>query len=178
VTAQGERATTRPLALVEERIDIRKEKILTGRVSVRKRARAVVVELPAVSLVRERATVERISVGRFVDEEPVPRVEGDVVVVPLVDEVLVKRLFLREEIRIRRIRSTEQSAPQVATLRLDEAFVEREVLDADVEPRRDRGGGPGERSARPPAEASRARSAPIGMPVSEGASDEDRDRIF
>ena len=47
--------------------------------------------------------VERVAIGCYVDVVPPSRQEGDVLVVPIVDEVVLveKRLLLREEIRIR-----------------------------------------------------------------------------
>ncbi len=119
-----------PLPLVEERLEVKKEWVPVGRVRVHKRARTTVVDVAPLSLARQRVDVERVPVERFVDEEPGPRVEGDALVLPLVEEVMVKRLILREEIWIRRVSSTEESAARSVTLRKEEAVVERESFSA------------------------------------------------
>lgn len=58
-------------------------------------------------LYTEQAGVERVPVNRLVDNEPQTRQEGDVTIIPVVEEVLVveKRLLLKEEIHIRRTRN-------------------------------------------------------------------------
>ena len=57
---------------------------------------------------------------------PPVREEGDTIVVPIVEEVLVveRRLFLKEEVSIRRVRSTERHQETV-TVRHQEAVVTR-----------------------------------------------------
>ena len=74
----------------------------------------------------ERVEVERRPVGAWVDAMPGVREEGDVTVIPVVEERLVveKRLFVTEEILIRRNRSTETVEVPV-TLRRQIARVER-----------------------------------------------------
>ncbi len=63
-----------------------------------------------VSLLSDDYTVEHVAVNRYEDEAPKVRQEGDTLIVPVVKEVLVKRLLVVEEIRItkRRIEHTEQ----------------------------------------------------------------------
>jgi len=55
---------------------------------------------------------------------PAVRDEGDTIVIPIVEEVLVieRRLLLKEEVRVRRVRSTERHQETV-TLRHHEAVV-------------------------------------------------------
>lgn len=59
--------------------------------------------------------VTRVRVDREVDEAPRVRQEGDVTIISLVEEVLVvtKRLFLREEIHVRRSASARPAEPTV-----------------------------------------------------------------
>lgn len=77
----------------------------------------------------ETVEVTRHPVGREVDRMPQPRTEGDVTIIPVVEEraVLVTRLFVTEEIHIRRTPSTRTVEVPV-TLRHQRAMVER--LDA------------------------------------------------
>ena len=50
------------------------------------------------------AIIERVSVDRVIDAPPAIRQEGDTIIVPVVEEIMVveKRLLLKEEIHIRR----------------------------------------------------------------------------
>ena len=76
------------------------------------------------TLSRETVDIERVPIGRVVDAIPDVRQEGDVMIVPVMEEVLVleRRLVLKEEVRIRRVRTTEmhretvQLRQQVATV--------------------------------------------------------------
>ena len=66
-------------------------------------------------LAREHVVVERVAVGRVVDEAPPVRQEGDVTILSVVEEVLVveRRLVLKEEVHLRRVRSTERHVETV-----------------------------------------------------------------
>ena len=119
------------IPLVEEQISIAKHKVPTGRV----RIRTVVDEREAwirEELAREEATIERVPIDREVTETPEIRQEGDVLIVPVVEEVLVveKRLVLKEELHIRKKRQIEQVEEPVV-LRSMRAEVERENLEGD-----------------------------------------------
>ncbi|WP_205598213.1 DUF2382 domain-containing protein [Caulobacter sp. 17J65-9] len=113
------------LPLVEERVVVSKRPVETGRVRVRTRVRTRDVNIEA-DLAREDVEVERVPVDRDVDQPPQVRMEGDVLVVPVVEEVVVveKRLRLKEEIRIRRRRRVEHTLTPV-TLRRTEAEIQR-----------------------------------------------------
>lgn len=75
-------------------------------------------------LSRTAAHVEHVPVGRFVDEMPGTRNEGDTTVIPIVEEVLVTRLFLREEVHVTRVTTTHRHQDSVS-LRSEEAIVTR-----------------------------------------------------
>jgi stress response protein YsnF len=79
---------------------------------------------------RESVEVTRVPIDRMVDIAPEVRTEGDVTIVPVVEEVLVveKRLLLKEELHIRRRVETETVEVPV-TLRKQRAVVEREAPD-------------------------------------------------
>ena len=112
--------------VTEERAEVSTRRVETGRVKVSKTVteRTEVVDLP---LTREVVDVERVAVNRVVDGPVETRREGDTLIVPVLEEVLVveKRLMLREELRIT-TRRTEAHDPQTVTLRREEARVERE----------------------------------------------------
>jgi uncharacterized protein (TIGR02271 family) len=77
-------------------------------------------------LTSEEVEVERVTVNRPVDEAPTIRHEGDTLVIPLLEEVLVvqKQLVLREEVRVRKLRR-EVHAPQEVSLRRERIDVTR-----------------------------------------------------
>ncbi|NEX63478.1 YsnF/AvaK domain-containing protein [Noviherbaspirillum sp. 17J57-3] len=79
-------------------------------------------------LMREELAVEHVPVGQIVPEGRLPetRYEGDTLVVPVLEEVLVvqKQLLLKEEVRITR-RRQEVHEPQQVALRSEHIRVER-----------------------------------------------------
>jgi uncharacterized protein (TIGR02271 family) len=119
------------IPVTEEQLEVRREVVDTGRTL---RVRKQVEEVPA--SVREPVTtevidVQRVPVGRVVDEPPAVRHEGDVMVVPVIEERLVtrKELVLVEEIRLTR-RSAVTEAAADLVLRRERVTVER--LDPDT----------------------------------------------
>jgi len=111
--------------LVEEWATVGKSRVETGRVQVRTRVEQR-QELVEGELVHEEVEIERVPVGRPVDGVPDVRQEGDLTIVPVVEEVLVveKRLVLVEEIHLRRVRRTEHVA-QPVTLAAQRAEIAR-----------------------------------------------------
>ena len=111
--------------VVHEVLDVQKRWVEGGRVRITKvvHQHEEVVDEP---LLREEVEVERIAINRAVDGPVAIRHEGDVMIVPVLEEVLVveKRLVLKEELHIRR-RRAEVSHPQRIVLRTEEATVER-----------------------------------------------------
>jgi len=97
------------LRLLAEEATVARESIETGRVRVAKVTRTrdhLVDEL----LARTSIEVNRIPVGRLVDAMPPIREDGDVTIVPIVEETVVveRRLMLKEELHIRRVKTTER----------------------------------------------------------------------
>lgn len=118
------------IPVVREEVDVSKRVVETGRVRVSKvvREREEVVDIP---LLREQVEVERVAVNRLVEGPVESRQDGDTLVIPLLEEVLVveKRLMLKEELRITR-RQVQESHPQRVTLRTEEAVVNRTDAEA------------------------------------------------
>jgi uncharacterized protein (TIGR02271 family) len=113
------------LTLLEEELTVGKEAVETGRLRVSKQTRTREASIDE-NLLSEHADIERVPVGRQVFEMPLIRQEGDTTIVPIVEEVLhtERRLFLKEEIKITRRRTTEQFHDRV-TLRYQEAVITR-----------------------------------------------------
>ena len=114
------------IPVIEEQLAVGKRRVETGagaRVVKSVDAREEVVDEP---LTREDVSVERVAVNRAVDGPVAVRYEGDTMIVPVLEEVLVveKRLMLKEEIRITR-RKTEFREPQRVVVRTEHAAVER-----------------------------------------------------
>ncbi len=124
------------IPVMAERIDVARRVTETGVVRVRKvvHEREEVVDR---AVTRETVSVERVPIGRMVDAPMEPRQEGDTLVIPVLEELLVveRRLVLKEEVRIVRQRVTEPAAPQRVTLRREEIVVERDE-HADARPTR------------------------------------------
>ncbi|MCB4823408.1 YsnF/AvaK domain-containing protein [Roseicella aerolata] len=121
---EGESAES-VIPLLEEHLRIAKNQRATGRV------RIAVTTGEETRLVEEvlrdrRVEIERVPVGRPVTEAPPVREEGDTLVIPVLEEVLVveRRLVLREEVRLR-LRTEERRESVPVTLRRQQAAVER-----------------------------------------------------
>lgn len=113
------------IPVLVETVDIRRHKRVTGGVRVTKRVRT---KDEIVEPVRSEETVEvkRVPVNREVREPPPVRREGNVTIVPILEEVLIveKRLVVREELHIIRHRK-EISERHRVTLRREEVEIER-----------------------------------------------------
>lgn len=119
--------TEEVIPVVEETLSTRKREVETGKVQVRQVVREHVETVDEL-LYQESVEFRRVPVDEFVDEVPPVREEGDTIVVPVVEEVLVveKRLRLIEEVHVRKERSMAHK-PQEVTLRRTEVVVEREA---------------------------------------------------
>ncbi|HYP13298.1 MAG TPA: YsnF/AvaK domain-containing protein [Bryobacteraceae bacterium] len=112
------------IPVIEEELQVGKHEVETGRVRVHKRVetRNAFIED---HLLSRHYDVDRVTIDQIISEPLEPRYEGDTLILPVFEEVLVveKRLVLREEIRITR-RTSE---------RLDEQNipVRREVVDVE-----------------------------------------------
>jgi stress response protein YsnF len=118
--------------LVEEIATIAKRQVVTGRVRVQTLADTV-EELAHAEVQRETVEVTRVPIDKVVETPPEIRTDGDVTIVPVLEEVLVveKRLVLKEELHIRRRVETETVEVPV-TLRKQRAIIERTDPDDPV----------------------------------------------
>ncbi len=119
------------IPLVEEQIEVAKREIERGRVVVRKHVDTR-EEIAEAVLHQDELTVERVPLGVPVDVAPPVREEGDVLIVPVLEEQLVieTRLILKEELRITRHRRSE-TFRQPVRLRAERAEVVREEAGRD-----------------------------------------------
>jgi uncharacterized protein (TIGR02271 family) len=119
------------IPLHAEEVSIGKKQVATGRVKVSTVTHSR-EELVQQLLQNERIEVERIPMGQVVAKVPEVRTEGDVTIIPVVEEtvVLQRQLVLKEEVRIRRIRETQNYQERVI-LRQQEAVITRVPEDAN-----------------------------------------------
>ena len=85
---------------------------------------------------REHVEIDRTAIDKPIDAMPSVREEGDTIIVPVVEEVLIieRLLVLKEEVRIRRIREEERHQEHI-TIRKQEAIVTRSPKDEEQQPR-------------------------------------------
>lgn len=111
--------------VIKETIRVEKREFESGKVIVHKTVmeRDEAVE---VLLRQQDLTVERVPIGRVVQEAPQTRQEGDTLIVPILEEVLVveKRLVLKEELHIRK-QSSERTEQQTVRLRSEHVEIEQ-----------------------------------------------------
>jgi uncharacterized protein (TIGR02271 family) len=115
------------IPLVEERLEVGKRRVESGRVRVRVAVDTREEIVPA-ELDRDEVEVRRVPRNVAVSELPGVRLEGDTTIIPVVEEQLVveKRLVLVEEIHVvRRTRTTVEEIP--VALRSERAEIEREA---------------------------------------------------
>ncbi|NPD68542.1 DUF2382 domain-containing protein [Acetobacteraceae bacterium] len=121
------------LRLHAEKLEVGKRVRETGRVTVSTVTHTrdqLVEELVS----NERVEIEHLVIDRMVDEMPAVREEGDTIIIPIVEEVVVveRRLMLRKEVRITRVRSTHHYH-EVVQLRSQEAVVSRTAADVPTD---------------------------------------------
>ena len=89
-------------------------------------------ELVEADLAHDQIVVERVAIGRIVEAVPPARQEGDVTILPVVEEevVVTRRLVLKEEVHLRRVRTVTRHSETVE-LREQHVAVTRTPVDLD-----------------------------------------------
>ena len=126
------------IPVFEETLSVEKEEHEVDRVLIRTTV-GERTEYADLEVRSGEATIERVAVNRVIDAAPAIREEGDTIIVPIVEEVMVveKRLLLKEEIRIRR-RDIVQHVRQPVRLRSEEVSLERQPpLDPNLKLQKD-----------------------------------------
>ena len=101
------------------------DKVEKGGVRVRKVVRETVEHIDE-PLMHDEVDIEHIVVNRVVDAPQPPREEGDVLVIPVYEEVLTvqRQWVLKEEVRLRR-REVQSRHREEVVLREEEALVQQ-----------------------------------------------------
>jgi uncharacterized protein (TIGR02271 family) len=107
-----------------ETVQVQKREVERGTVEIRKRVveRQETVNQP---LMYEDVDIQRIPLNEWINEPAQVRYEGETMIVPVMEEVLVveKRLMVKEELRITKKRLTTNQE-QTVTLRTEEIDVQ------------------------------------------------------
>jgi stress response protein YsnF len=127
------------LTLAQEELQVAKREVVTGRVRVRT-VTDTGEEIIRQELLGERVEVQRVPADTLIElgaQPPQVRTEGNVTIIPVLEEVLIveKRLLLKEELHIIR-HSTAALTETPVTVRKQRAVVEQldsEGIAADPE---------------------------------------------
>ena len=121
--AEGREGGTIPI--VEEVARVEKRVVDKGTVRVATDVETV-TERVETALRQQSATLDRVRVDRVVDAPPEPRLEGDTIVVPIIEErvVVTKQLVVTEEVRVKLDEVTHTDVQDVA-LRKERLHIDR-----------------------------------------------------
>ena len=119
---------TETVSIAQERLSVETREV--DRTAATIRLRTETEEVPVrQTLRREQVDIERRPVDRIVEEPPTIREDGDVTIIPVVEEVLVRRFRVVEELHVRR-RDETVEVEETVTLRRQVAHID--TPDADV----------------------------------------------
>jgi uncharacterized protein (TIGR02271 family) len=121
------------LPLIAEELEISKRLKEAGRLRISKRVNST-ASIVDEQLRNEHYEVKRVPVNQTIDKPVEPRQEGDTLIFPILEEVLVveKRLVLVEEVHVTR-RIEEKRERHEVDLRKEEIEIERvEPRDGEV----------------------------------------------
>ena len=131
----AERAAERDDAhidLVEERLRVAKRMVDSGGVRVSTEVETV-EEAVSLALRQQAAEVERVAVDRVVETAPEPRLDGDTIIIPIIEErpVIATQLVVTEEIRVRLTETTREEQRSVP-LRRERVRIDEIAPSADA----------------------------------------------
>ena len=128
MTSDDKQSVVIPVA--REEVSVSRDVVETGVVDVRKvvRERVEVIDEP---MLHDEVDIERVPINRAVDALQPPRQEGDVLVIPVYEEVVTvqRKWVLKEEVRLRR-REVQARHREQVVLREEQALVERRASPA------------------------------------------------
>jgi stress response protein YsnF len=126
-------ADTIVIPLAAEQAEVSKRTVPVARVTVRTvtEERDEVIDVPVAT---ERVEITRVPMDRIVDSAPPIQEQGDVTIIPVVEEVIVveRRLRVKEEIHLRRVR-TSGCHHETVKVRAQTVDVARTPAEPDTE---------------------------------------------
>lgn len=122
---KGSASRSAVIPVIQEQATAYKRVVETGKVRISKHVREY-EELVDIPHFQEEVKVERVPVNQLVETAPSVRTEGDVTIIPILEEkyVLEKKLVLVEELHIRKERN-ESHQPQKVKVLKEEVEVNR-----------------------------------------------------
>ena len=128
MTSDDKQSVVIPVA--REEVSVSRDVVETGVVDVRKvvRERVEVIDEP---MLHDEVDIERVPINRAVDALQPPRQEGDVLVIPVYEEVVTvqRKWVVKVEVRLRR-REVQARHREQVVLREEQALVERRASPA------------------------------------------------
>lgn len=113
------------IPIIQEDVVIGKEIVETGKVKISKKIseHQQTIDMP---LLQEQVSVERVAINRFVDTPPEIRQDGDMMIIPVLEEQIVvqKRLVLIEELHVRK-QVVEANHSEEVTVRKEDVDIKR-----------------------------------------------------
>lgn len=116
------------VTLAEERVELGTKKVVDRRVRITRATRVDEKNITA-ELTQENADIKRFAKNEVLEAQNIPQIrqEGDVTIIPIIEERLeiIKHYVLTEEIHIIKKRSTERHQ-EIITLRSQEIIISTE----------------------------------------------------
>ncbi len=121
------------IPVIEEYAVIDKKIVETGKVKISKRIKEQ-EQFVDVPLMHEEISVERVPVNKFVEVKPEIRYEGNLMIIPVIEQrvVLQKQLFVTEELHVR-TDVIETHHTEEMTLLKEEVDITRTAAGEDIE---------------------------------------------
>jgi uncharacterized protein (TIGR02271 family) len=117
------------IPVAREEAEVSRQRVETGVVKVRKivHERVETIDEP---ILHDEVDIEHVAVNRVVQAPEPPREEGDVLIIPVYEEVVTvqRQWVLKEEVRVRR-REVQTRHREHITVREEQAIVERRAPD-------------------------------------------------
>ena len=123
-TTQASKDLPITIPVIEEQVTFKVQSQETGKVRITKQVREEVVEVDE-PVTYEKVDIERVPINEYVDTPPSVRYEEDVTIIPVLREVMVKRILLVEELHVRKTKETSSEKRQF-TLRKEEVQIQRD----------------------------------------------------
>jgi uncharacterized protein (TIGR02271 family) len=120
---------SKSIPVIKEALKVEKKHVQTGKVIVKKEVIEEDVNYD-INLQSEKVKIERIPRNIEVDKSPDVRKEGNTTIIPVVKEVIVKKLVLVEEIHLEKW-VEERTETISETLREEKIHIKRESTDQD-----------------------------------------------
>ncbi len=116
-------ATAHSIPLMQEAVEIGKERVETGIVRVRKISHEFQQPI-SMGLQSQSVNITRVPVNKTVERVFEARQEGSTLVVPIFEEVITKQIILKEEVRIT-VEDEQHDLNDSVILKSEEAVIER-----------------------------------------------------